>query len=148
MTDIHLSDQELQQIACNGKLPGSAESEHLAHCEICQSAVAVYRMLVTGIQHQPKPAFDFDVATLVLPQIQPATATASREKWFIYLMPVVLAVIGGPVYLLRKNIFYVFAGISTFLMYVVAGAALIVLAYRILLMYREYKKRIRALNFY
>lgn len=148
MTGTHLPDQELQLIACNGKEPSAEESAHLVHCGICQAGIAAYRLITEEIKLQSTPAFGFDITALVLPQIQPAPVKVPREKWLIYLFPVMLAIGCVPIYLFRKNIFYVFTGISTFFMYAVAGAAILVLTYRILLMYKEYKKRIKALNFY
>jgi uncharacterized membrane protein YeaQ/YmgE (transglycosylase-associated protein family) len=57
-------------------------------------------------------------------------------------------VIGISLYLFRKNIWNTFTGISGLFMYIILGVAGIVVASRVLAMYKKYQRESDSLNFY
>ena len=69
MTTRHLSETELQQYALDGAAAPKEYSEHIAVCENCRAEAMTYRSLFAAIKEQPEPAFDFDIAGLVLSQL-------------------------------------------------------------------------------
>jgi predicted cobalt transporter CbtA len=76
-------------------------------------------------------------------------AKALPERAFGYWFTVIACCIAGiPLYLFRKNIFFLFEGISVYFIYVIAGAALPVVVLRFLSMYRKFQKQMNSLNVY
>jgi hypothetical protein len=158
MMTEHPSEQELQQFVSDNSLCTSATRSHIEGCESCQAQVASYGLVLSAIRQQPKPAFDFDVAALVLPQLQAPLsaeelAIAGLRPWKDRFFPFLLAVIilpltGIPLYLLRKNIFFLFTDVSAIFIYAMAAAALVVIGFKIAGMYRTYQKQLKTLNFY
>jgi len=154
----HPSEQELQQFVSDNSLCTPATRSHIEGCESCLAQVASYRLVLSAIRQQPKPAFDFDVAALVLPQLEsprtaedPAIARARsfKDRFFPFLLAaVVLPLTAIPLYLLRKNIFFLFADASGIFIYVIAAATLFFIGFKITGMYRTYQKQLKALNYY
>jgi hypothetical protein len=163
MNTEHASEMELQEYALDKYGCSKQAIIHIEVCENCQAGVAAYRLLFDKIKKQPKPAFDFDVSALLLPQItaglQPMKAVqppvhaghpASRtDLYFKYSMVVILfLIVGIPVYLFRKNIYYIFTGVSSFFLYTIIAAALIIVLLRIMDMHKRHQKRMKVLHFY
>ena len=149
MTTEHPSEIELQQYVLDK--PGCTTEiiEHIEVCENCQANVAMYRLLFFEIKQQPKPAFDFDVSGLVLSQIPTAKSRFLPDSFFTYVLAVIVfCTIGIPLYLFRKNILNMFTEISTFFMYTIVAATIIIVLFKIMDMYKRYQKQMRALNFY
>jgi hypothetical protein len=59
----------------------------------------------------------------------------------------IMALITIPVCLLWKNIYYVFAGTSGFLVYVILGVFPLVLLFKIVSLYRSYRRQLGILNY-
>jgi hypothetical protein len=163
MNTEHASEMELQEYALDKYGCSKQAITHIEVCENCQAGVAAYRLLFDKIKKQPKPAFDLDVSALLLPQIsvglppikavQPAFhaghPASLADRYFKYFMLVILCpIIGIPVYLFRKNIFYIFTGVSSFFLCIIVATALIVVLVRIMDMHRRHQKRMKALHFY
>ena len=152
MTTAHPFDMELQQYAMDKTGCAAETITHIEACENCQAGVAAYRLLLTEITQQPKPAFDFDMSGLVLPALPApvaAPAKAKPERAFGYWFAIIGCCAAGiPLYLFRKNIFFLFAGISVYFIYIIAGAALPFVLLRFLAMYRKYQRQMESLNVY
>jgi hypothetical protein len=161
MSNAHASDIELQQYVSDKDGCSEGVTAHIEACGDCQAAVAAYRLLFAEIKKQPAPAFDFDVSALLLPQL--IAHPASEGQWqsasgqritragrrFPYLAAALIFLVTGiPVYLLRKNIFYTFTGISSFFLYIILSAALITVLWRVLDMYKKYQQRMDSVHFY
>ena len=150
MSNTHASEMELQQYASDKTGCPETVIAHIEACPDCQGEAAAYRLLFAEIKDQPGPVFDFDVSALLLPQLTAGQQRISRAgRRFPYLMAaLIFGVTGIPAYLLRKNIFYTFTGISSFFLYIILAAALIVVLWRVLDMYRKYQQRMDRLHFY
>jgi predicted cobalt transporter CbtA len=149
MMTQHVTDQELQQYAMNKAGCAVGSTQHIESCEACRAAAGVYRQLFADIAQQPKPVFDFDVSALVLRELPVPAGKTVRERGFNYwLAGIVCFAIGIPLYLFRKNIYFLFEGISGYAVYIIAGAALPVVLIRLWTMYRKYRQQMKALNLY
>ena len=145
----HVTDQELQQYAMDKTGCAAGSAQHIESCEACRAAAGVYRQLFSDIAQQPKPVFDFDISALVLRELPVPAPKALPEKGFNYwLAAIVCIAIGIPLYLFRKNIYFLFEGISGYAVYIIAGTALPVVLIRLLAMYRKYRQQMKALNLY
>jgi hypothetical protein len=152
MNPGHLSEMELQQYVLDRAACTSEAIGHVETCERCKAEVAIYQRLFAGIGDQPGAAFDFDLAAMVLSQLPaptPVTVANRPFGWFGWTMTAVIGcVVCFSFYFFRKNIWNTFAGISGLFMYLILGAAAIVVALRILAMYKNYQQKIDSLNYY
>jgi hypothetical protein len=166
MNTGHVSEMEWQQYVSDKFACSKETIVHIEACESCQAGIAAYRLLFAELEKLPRPSFDFDVAALLLPQLAtglpafapplapaslmtagPGSSRADRSLSY-WMAGLILLVTGIPVYLLRKNIFYVFTGVSSLFLLVSLSVAVFVLMLRTLFMYKQYRRRMRALRFY
>jgi len=149
MTNKHVNEIDIQQYVLLRDHCDENIIEHIEYCEHCKLKAAQYKFLFEAINQQEKPAFDFNLAALVMKQIpQPKTA-ASAENSFIYfiaLMVIVLVVVSG--YLLRNIFISSFPGITPMLTYLIITAVVSLLIFQGFDMYRKYQQQMKALNFY
>lgn len=144
MNKDHLSEAEIQQYAL-GKA-GLNTIEHIDSCAFCEAKAANYRLIFSVTDELPQPAFDFDVASLVLGQL-PERSSARDERWFYLLIFAALASIGIPVYFYRVYFLKMFAGILPAAMYLVILIILFLLVFQGIEMFRKYQKQINILNY-
>jgi hypothetical protein len=69
MSSYHPSDNELQQYALEGTFEGQYIAAHAQGCAACSAKLANYHLLNRQMNVMQKPAFDFDLAGLVLGQL-------------------------------------------------------------------------------
>jgi hypothetical protein len=149
MTNGHPSDRILQEYSLDRSGVTAEVVTHIDACATCQAHVAAYRQLFTEVNRLPRPAFEFDTASLVLSQLPAARPGLSKGRGLVFLLALLITpVIGIPLYLLRRNIFYLFTDVSAFFLYMMAGATLVVLFFKIHSMYRKYHRQLDALNYY
>lgn len=146
MNKDHLSEEEIQQYAL-GTVTLNAK-EHIGSCAICEAKAANYRLIFLAMDQLPQPAFDFDVASLILAQLpQPETTVAGDERWFYLLIFAALASIGIPVYVYRLYFFKMFTGILPAALYLVILVTVFILVFQGVEMFRKYQKQLNVLNY-
>lgn len=151
MSGVHPSDMELQQYVLDKFVCPADVLVHVDGCADCQAAIAAYGLLFGELEQQPPAAFGFDASALVMEAVMAeAELTPSRkDTHFKYFMAgIILFITGVPAWLFRKNAFYVFTGVSAVFLYLMVGAALMILLLRGRTMYRKYQRRMQALQFY
>jgi hypothetical protein len=153
MTTNHPSEIELQQYAIDNSVCTKASLEHIENCKTCQSETATYQLLFSVIGDQPKPVFDFDLTGLVLSRLPAATPLAGaghrRLAFSTFLLTtMVFCTAGIPIYLFRKNISNMFDGISSLFLYIIYSAAAVFVLFRILDMYKKFRRQMETINFY
>jgi hypothetical protein len=141
MTSLHLSQEELQMIA-GGQPVADASKQHIESCALCQQQLAVYTLIVSTISKAPKAAFDFDLAALVMPQLQPAPA----KKIFPLRPFIIAAFIAMPLYLFRKNFLLLTTGISTAFLLLSVAACIVIIGFSISKLYHKYQRQLDQLN--
>ena len=67
----HLTEEEIQLYAMVHQNAEPRIIDHIANCENCRERAAMYKFLFYEIKEQPAPVFDFDIAGLVLPALEP-----------------------------------------------------------------------------
>ena len=148
MNTSHPSENEIQQFALDRTSCSPALIAHIDSCAHCREEVNTYQLLFSGIAQQPAPAFDFDVAGLVLPQLETSRRRLSPDRivaWFLVVF--VCACIAIPVYLFRKYLLYMLSDISAFFLYAMACSAAVIIVIRAINMYKKYQQQMRLLNF-
>ena len=70
MSGTHPSEEALQQYVLDPSACAPGEIDHIGNCPACREAAAAYRMLADALKEQPAPAFDFDLASAVIAQLE------------------------------------------------------------------------------
>jgi hypothetical protein len=146
MINEHVSESDIQLYALTPDAVATTTAAHIEHCDHCLGAVASYQFIFDEIKEAPRPTFDFDLSGLILQQlpINNKTTAASLPIWFWICIPLL---VGIPLYIFQADLVRLFKGISIFVIYSIAAATLIILAFRIFEIYRRYQHKMNVLNF-
>ena len=147
MKNMHLSELEIQDFALGRtNCPGEV-MEHIKSCADCRAEIRVYEALFSGIDQQTAPTFDFDISTLVIPQLKSQNPRLTPDYFIAgFLMIFASGCIGIPVYIFRRNIQYMFSGVPVFFIYAIIATTSVFVAVKIFLMYKKYQHQMRYLN--
>jgi hypothetical protein len=131
---------------------------HVGACPDCQANVAAYALLMEGLGQQPKPAFDFDVAAAVMERLEaepgmavplePGMAVRRKaDRPYRYVMAaLILLMTGIPAWLFRRSAYFVFTDIQAVFLYPILAATGMILAWRILHLYKKYQNVFNIIN--
>src|SRR5688500_13225078 len=111
MMNEHLSDEQIQTFVLDRSACEPGIGEHVQQCDLCQTKVQAYQLMITAIEEQPIPAFDFDISEVVLANIE-LQQRKGRNWWMFILIAVGVLISGVAVYLFREDIVSIFQGIS------------------------------------
>jgi hypothetical protein len=149
MKALHLTDEEIQEYLLNKQAVDISTMEHASTCEECKARISDYQLLFAGIKQQPQPVFDFDLAELVIAQLPATKPVAAPGHSFIYIFVVAaIAIAGAAIYYFRTYIASLFTSITPLLIYLAATTVIMVAVMLSLDMYRNYNRKMRALDFY
>jgi len=148
MKEQHLTAEQLQLYA-SGIEENVAAMAHLSGCEDCRRQLADYLLLFTELKNTPKPAFEFDVAALVMPLLPAAAPPPVTERYNNYLVPAIaVSALLVPAFVFRLyfiNLIKVIPAVFTYPLLIIPVLFIIL---RCVKMYREYQHKINALNIY
>jgi hypothetical protein len=149
MLTKHLTDDEIQLYAMNDQGCGIKIIEHVKLCSQCKAKVEAYQLLFTGIKHQPEPSFNFDLSALVLAQLPSSRAIRSGNNLAVYLFILIGIILMGSVfYIFRDYMITLFSGIASLVIYLILSTVLTILVALCFGMYKNYQKKMEALDFY
>jgi hypothetical protein len=174
MTDLHLSDETIQQLIWDEALPDASAVGHMSTCDYCKARASNYQLLFKKIEQMPAAAFGFDLAQLVLNELaQPLPKEMSpvllndvsvesarpgtpeqfqwRKKrttyWAAILTTVVsICVITAPLYFMDNYLQDLLGGISTILTSLIIITIILILGFLIYDEYHKYTKQINSLD--
>src|SRR6188768_66042 len=92
MNDHHLSEEEIQVFVLDPKNSDAGVTAHIGGCRECLELVNIYNLMLADIAMQEVPAFDFDVASMVLANIEPAGTTDDSVRLFPHMTLALVAV--------------------------------------------------------
>lgn len=144
----HPSEAELQQFAL-----GETENEanigaHIHLCDECKNIVANYRILFSAMVIEEKPAFDFNLSSLVLEKIQAPQTNHSIDRLIFYIVFAAIGLLGIASYWYREFLSSLLIGFGSLFTYLLAATAIIILVFQALDIYKKYQHKIRSLDFY
>ncbi|HUB59985.1 MAG TPA: hypothetical protein VL978_04755 [Puia sp.] len=152
MSGTHPSDEALQQYVLDPTGCESADIGHIETCPACRESVATYRLLAVALKEQPAPAFDFDLAAMVIAQLeQPVTQREApgqrkrKEGWVMTAVLIALAIV-VPAWLFRRSAYFVFTDMSAVFYGVVLTIAGLVVGLFLLRLYKKYQDIIHLIN--
>lgn len=148
MKDNHLTDIDIQTFVLQKANCDLAIIEHIAHCDDCKIKAEQYKTLFEGIKQQEKPAFDFNVADLVMSQLPQHQSKRLFENAFIYTTTFAAIIVMGIVfYFLRDNLLSMFTAITPILIYLIITTVMTLSVFLCIDMYTKFQKQMNALNF-
>ncbi len=147
MNAAHLEEEEMQLYAM-GKVDTEQHiASHLAVCETCRVQLALYQSILNDMEKQQPPVFDFDVAALVLPQIEPVkTKTSTGVFSSVLLVAFIICITLIPLYIFRNNFVTMVSGVSAIFIYVSVPACIAAITFNAVKMYQKYMHQIKTLN--
>ena len=148
MLDKHLTDEEIQRFLLEGPQSNSKMAEHLRMCRDCKTRAAAYELLFTGISEQEKPVFEFNLAELVVAQLPKQEAAVVKDRLPGFLLAFVMILPGAAGYVFRQYLALLFEGIASLAVYLMIVSVIVILAFFCLDMYKNYQKKMGAIDFY
>ena len=149
MISSHLSDLEIRQYALDKSNCDSNIIDHIEACVHCQAEVKIFQLILSEIENQPKPGFDFNLSGLVLSQLVQPQPVNSFAAFFPYLLVCIgIAAVSLVCYLFSPYFFAVFSGLTGMGIYLVLATTLTILIFQGIETYKKYQRKIDALNFY
>jgi hypothetical protein len=149
MINKHLADAEIQQYVLQKANADAAITDHIRHCINCKIKTEQYRLLLDGIKEQEKPAFDFNLADLVMEQLpghQPAVVNENPFFYFIVFIACLSFCVGC--YFFGNKLLNLFGGITPILGGLILTTVASLLVFLCIDMYKRYQIKMRSLNFY
>jgi len=149
MLTKHLTDDEIQLYALDDLGCEIKIIEHIKLCSQCKARVEAYQLLFNGIKQQPEHSFNFDLSALVLAQLPSPGAVPSRNNLAVYLFIFIgIVLMGSVLYIFRDYMITLFAGIASLVIYLILSTVLTILVALCFDMYKNYQKKMGALDFY
>jgi len=143
----HLSENELQQYVLDPFLCDESIIRHIESCETCKVNAEVYQIMFAGIQKQSKPAFDFDLADLVIAQLEQPKRSFSTNNVVAYLLSTIgITAVLISCFLFHEYLSGLFIRYSNLLLYLFLAITVVVFLFQCIEIYRKYKKQIGVLN--
>ena len=149
MSGTHPADEALQNYVLDRAACSQEESDHIGSCPHCQSLIALYGVLITELDRQPLPAFDFNLAAAVMERVRvrpDAVSTRERKSDIALAGTVILFVIAVPAWLFRKSAYFVFTDMSPEFYWSLLAVAGIVVGLFILRLQKRYQHVINLIN--
>ena len=143
----HLSENELQQYVSDTFFCDESIIHHIESCETCKVNAEVYQIVFAGIQKQSNPAFEFDLADLVIAQLEQPKRSFSTNIVVAYLLSStgIMAILIS-CFLFHEYFSGLFIRYSNLLLYLFLAITVVVFLFQCIEIYRKYKKQIGVLN--
>ena len=140
--DDGIQQYVLQKAACDIDLV-----KHIESCATCKIKAEQYNLLFEGIKQQEKPAFDFNLADLVVAQLPKARHKVATGKLFSYFI-IFISVFSLCMifYFFRNTLLNLFKGITPILAALVITTVLCLFVILFIDMYRKYQTQMKILN--
>jgi len=149
MINKHVNDDEIQQYVLQKADCDIDIIKHIRSCETCKIKAEQYNLLFEAIKQQEKPAFDFNIADLVIEQLPKSRYKVSTDKLFSYFI-IFISIFSLSIifYFFRDSLLSLFKGISPILVALIITTVTCLFVILFIDMYRKYQAQMKALNFY
>jgi hypothetical protein len=145
MSGTHPSDEALQQYVLDPSACAPGEIDHITSCSDCRESAAAYRLLADTLKEQPAPAFDFDLASAVIAQLE-TPPQKKRKEGFVLTTILITLVIGVPAWLFRRTAYFVFTDMSAEFYWMLLVTTGIVVGLFLLRLHKKYQDVINLIN--
>jgi len=147
MVTTHLTDDEVQIYVVDKQNAEMRIVEHIHVCAACRAKSEVYRSLISGIEQQPRPVFNFDLSASVLKHLPLPPAKAVNDKLVTWILVFVsIGLVAGAAYYFRSYLASLFEGVAAILIYLIVISGITVIAALVFDMYKKYQKEMKVLD--
>ena len=150
MSISHVSEIEIQQYALDATTGEAGVVEHISGCDICRIKVENYLLLFSAVKEADRPVAEFDIVGTVLaglpelPVLPVRKRAFSLSDRFVYVIAfAAFGSLGVLVWLLRRDIFGVFDGLTVVAVLVLLIPVIGVLVWQCYDWYIKYKNIMR-----
>ena len=148
MVTKHLTDDEVQLYVLDRHTCEKRIAEHIHFCEECRAKAEVYQLMITGIKQQPRPAFDFNLSELVLPQL-PSSGEKTTDRLLLWILICIgFGFMGTALYYFEGSLIFLFKGIAAIFIYLIIISAATVFTWVFIDMYKKYDREMKLLDSY
>lgn len=148
MRSEHLTEEEIQHYALNEDAFLDVISGHVTVCEECTLRVKEYQAVLRALSEQPTPVFDFDLTAAVLDRMEPVKNSAGNSWLLWVVVPLCVLMAGGSIFIFRDYLLSLYAGVGSFTLYLIITGATTLFVILCIDMYKNFQKKIRALEVY
>ena len=143
----HLSENDIQQYVSDPLLCEQSIIGHIESCQGCKEKAGTYRILFSGIEQQAKPAFEFNLADLVIAQLEQQKRSFSTNNVVTYLLSTIgITAVLISCFLFHEYLSGLFIRYSNLLLYLFLAITVVVFLFQCIEIHRKYKKQIGVLN--
>ncbi|MCG2613801.1 hypothetical protein LZZ85_05895 [Terrimonas sp. NA20] len=147
MIKEHVSEEDIQSYVLKESALEQYALQHIQTCASCQAKLNMYESLFSGVGEMPKPAFDFDVAELVMPLLSVKKRKVNRLPAILSGLLVLAGLIGLPFLLFDDKNSSGLQSVSPWLFGVVGIVAVTFIVISVSDMYARYRRQLKELNF-
>lgn len=145
MLNGHLSDEQIQELAMN-TTPATAATKHVENCPACKTRLENYRLLISAIERETAPAFDFDLAAAVVAQIEtPPAKPFTKGLWWIFAATMTVILTGVGIYF-GEYMPMLFDGIKSIGIYLVIISCVVLTIMLVIDKLKTYQKKMKLLD--
>jgi hypothetical protein len=145
----HSAETEIQQYALDKSSSSRGVVIHIESCDHCMARVRNYQLIFSEIRQAAQPAFDFDLAGLLIPQLPKNKPGHSPDRFIAgFLVVFICSCVGLPMILFGQYLLNMFSAIPPFFIYTTTCSAAVILIIRAFHMYRKYHRQMQLLNYH
>jgi hypothetical protein len=143
MITSHLTDTEIQLYVAEPQMIREEIAAHINYCARCRSWADNYTLLFSSLQHTAQPAFNFDLAELVM-------ADLPQKKVPYVWLTAVLGSLGALLILLAIALFggrlaELFTSLPSSLLWLMVLPALVLVAMQVIVISNDYQRKMSVL---
>ncbi len=146
MVKPHLSDEQVQELAMgNTTLPQEVVA-HAGSCAHCKEKVEGYRLMLSTIEAQKAPAFDFDLAAAVVAQIEaPVVKPNTSILWWMFALTII-GILTGVSFYFGEYMLTFFEGLKSVAAYLIAVCGIVLGIVLTIDQLKTYQKKMKLLD--
>lgn len=146
MLNGHLSDEQIQELA-SGKAGMAKEiMTHAENCAGCRLKLHNYRLLINAVEKQPAPAFNFDLAAIIVAQIETPPAKAiTKGLWWLCAITILAMLTGTAIYF-GDYIITLVKELKSLVYYFIAISGLVLIIMLLIDQLKTYNRKMKLLD--
>jgi hypothetical protein len=148
MKTTHVSDHDIQQFTFDLSECEAEIIKHIDSCGACKKRAEIYLSLSNTIKDQPDPVFEFNLAELVLKQLETSPEKQSVYTYIIYfLIMLSIGVVVSVLYFFKDIFIDLFSNTTAIPIYFIISVAMLISFTLGLDISRTFNKKINMLNY-
>jgi len=147
MTDQHLSEEMLRQIAIDAQAMDREKQEHLQTCLQCRVQLELFREIQAEMEWLPGPSLSPDYQDRIIAQIRKAESKPKQVSVpvLVYLFAIVLLT-ALPVFIFKRRTEELLAKFQPYVLPLLAVAVACILCGLLIDQYQDYRKKIKLIQ--